>query len=80
MFLMTVGWTEMIDLDEKERGPEYKFLGDVGEYVKAIGGDVVVAGGISIQYDPTSKYRFKVTVDCTGKPPKMPDADEQSHD
>lgn len=48
---------------------EHKLLYAVGDYVDEIGGKVIVAGGIRVEHWPGEEFRFRVSVQCTGRRP-----------
>lgn len=56
----------------KIAGPQVELLRAVGRYVKKLGGEVLVAGGIQIESWPTEEFTFYVKVKCTGRKPELP--------
>jgi hypothetical protein len=52
-----------------------------GKWVQSCGGNVVVAGGISIMTWPGDlEYNFSVVVKCTGRKPSNPSSKEAKED
>lgn len=60
----------------KDDDASVKLLKAVGEWVKSKGGEVLVAGGISIQSWPgEGDFNFHVAVKCTGRRPASPESE-----
>jgi len=50
----------------------------VRRYVKANGGNLLVIGGVEIQFYGDRPSFFKVAIGCTGKPPTFPPASSKA--
>lgn len=56
----------------KKNDHAHNLLVAVGNWVKANGGEAVVAGGIEIQKWPEDvDFKFRVAVKCTGRQPTI---------
>lgn len=66
--------TRTITMRFRKNAPEHNLLAAVQHWVKANGGNLLVVGGIEVEFGLHELPKFKVAVRCLGKPPeRIPD-------
>ncbi len=64
----------MIHMRFRKDDPAHNLLAATQHWIKANGGNVLVIGGIGLMKEPFDDLRYKIVVNCSGRPPLKQEA------